>query len=94
MDGVISQEEFLALKATFLGDVGDGVLEIVELTPAVIVESVEIAARRYVTPLDAVQLASALSLPGKPVLVCADRKLARLAGEYGLTVLDPGRCEG
>jgi len=79
----------MALKATFLGDIGDGLLELVELTPDILLHSLEILSRQYVTPLDAIQLASALSLPEKPVFVCADQKLSRLAGEYGLPVLEP-----
>ncbi|ACA60208.1 type II toxin-antitoxin system VapC family toxin [Candidatus Desulforudis audaxviator] len=89
VDEVLTEEEFMALKATFLGDIGDGLLELVELTPDILLHSLEILSRQYVTPLDAIQLASALSLPEKPVFVCADQKLSRLAGEYGLPVLEP-----
>lgn len=79
------------LRATFLGDVGDGLLELIDLTTAILLESLEIISNKYITPLDAVQLASALSLPENPVFVCADQKLSRIAEEYGLAVLNPQR---
>lgn len=69
---------------------GDGRLDLIELTTAILLESLEIISKKYVAPLDAIQLATALSLPEKPVFVCADRKLLRIAGEYELAVLNPG----
>lgn len=87
--GLLTDAEFKALKASFLGEVGDGLLLLVEPTSAVILTSMEIIAEKYVTPLDAIQLATALSLSRKPIFVCADQKLIRLAAEYGLATLDP-----
>lgn len=89
VDGIITEKEFNLLRATFLGDVGDGLPELIELTTDILLESLEIISNKYITPLDAVQLASALSLPEKPVFVCADRKLSRIAEEHGLAVLNP-----
>mgnify|MGYP001163460931 CR=1 FL=1 len=90
VDRIITEKEFNLLRATFLGDVGDGRLDLIELTTAILLESLEIISKKYVAPLDAIQLATALSLPEKPVFVCADRKLLRIAGEYELAVLNPG----
>jgi len=89
IDKIINEDEFEELKATFLGDVSDEILGIVELTSAIILSSLEICSKQYVTPLDAIQLASALSLLEKPTFICSDQKLLRLAGEWGLTTLDP-----
>lgn len=89
VDGIITEKEFNSLRATFLGDVGDGLLDLIELETAILLESLEIISNRYVTQLDAIQLATALSLPEKPVFVCADRKLLRMAEENGLIVLNP-----
>lgn len=89
VDGILKSEEFDVLRATFLGDVGDNVLEVIELTTAIILTSLDLASKRYVTPIDAIQLATALSLPKGPVFVCSDQKLLRLALEYRLDVIDP-----
>jgi len=89
VDRIITEKEFNLLKATFWGDVRDGLLDIIEVTTTILIDSLEIIAKKYVTPLDALQLATALSLPEKPVFVCADQKLLRLAKEYGLIVLNP-----
>lgn len=89
VDGIITEKEFNLLRATFWGDVGDGLLDLIELTTAILLESLEIISSKYITPLDAIQLASALSLPEKPTFVCVDRKLLRIAEEHGLAVLNP-----
>lgn len=89
VDRIITEKEFNLLKATFWGDVGDGLLDLIEVTTSILIESLEIITKKYVTPLDAIQLATALSLPEKPVFVCSDLKLLRLAKEYGLIVLNP-----
>ena len=89
VDGILKSEEFDLLRATFLGDVGDNLLEVIELNTAIILASLDLASKKYVTPIDAVQLATALFLPEETVFVCSDQKLLRLALEYGLAVLDP-----
>lgn len=89
VDRLISEKEFDLIKAAFLGDIADGLLELTQLTTNILLESLEITSNRYVTPLDAIQLATALSLPEKPVFVCADKKLLRIAKDYGLRVLNP-----
>ncbi|RJQ29403.1 MAG: PIN domain-containing protein [Peptococcaceae bacterium] len=89
VDGILKGEEFDVLRATFLGDVGDSILEVIELTTAIILASLDLASKKYLTPIDAIQLATALSLAEKPVFVCSDQKLLRLALENGLAVLDP-----
>ena len=89
VDRLISEKEFDLIKATFLGEIADGLLELTQLTTNILLESLEIISKRYVTPLDAIQLATALSLPEKPVFVCADKKLLRIAEDCGLEVLNP-----
>lgn len=89
VDKVISEKEFICLRATFLGDVGDGLLDIIEITTSILLKSLEIVSKKYVTPLDAIQLATALSLPEKSVFVCSDRKLLRIAKENNFDILDP-----
>ncbi len=88
-DRIIDEKEFKVVKDTFLGEAGDELFTIVEFTPAILVKSLDICTHKYITPLDAIQLASALSLPGETVFVCSDRKLLRVACEWGLETINP-----
>ena len=89
VDQVISNDEFKQVKESFLGEIGAGTLGTVPLTPTIILTSLEICSLRYVTPLDAIQLSSALSLGEKTFFVCSDHKLLHLAKHYGLQTLNP-----
>ena len=89
VDQIISNDEFIQVKESFLGEVGAGTLGTVPLTPTIILTSLEICSLRYVTPLDAIQLSSALSLGDKTFFVCSDLKLLHLAKHYGLQTLNP-----
>uniref|UniRef100_A0A7C2IW01 PIN domain-containing protein n=1 Tax=Ammonifex degensii TaxID=42838 RepID=A0A7C2IW01_9THEO len=91
VDKIVTPEEFDTLRATFLKDIADENLEVVRLTSTIIVKSLVIASQRYITPIDAIQLATAVSMAETPVFVCADQKLLRLATEEGLEVLDVSR---
>lgn len=85
----LTEEDFLQVKSYFLGEISDGTISVISLTSSVLLQGLEICSKQYVTPLDAIQLASALSLPEKPTFVCADRKLLRLASDWGLPGLNP-----
>jgi len=76
-------------KAMFFRDIAESKLEIVELSPSPLIKSLEICSRQYISPLDALQLASALEMAEKPFFVCSDKKLLRLAAEKGLRTIDP-----
>lgn len=89
VDKVINESEFITLKKIFLADIGTGSLDIINFTPEVLFESLSLCSQRYVTPLDAIQLASALTLSEYPIFVCCDQKLLTLAEGHGLIVLDP-----
>ncbi|TDA67734.1 MAG: PIN domain-containing protein [Clostridia bacterium] len=89
VDGLISPQEFEVLRATFLGDVGERLFEVIEVTADIILTATDLASQKYIAPLDAIQIATALSVPEKPAFVCADQKLIRIAVASGLHVMDP-----
>lgn len=90
IDAVINNEEFEFVKRTFLGEIGSGHLHILEAGPMIILQSLELCSTQYLTPLDAIQLATALSLTDDhPIFLCADHKLNRIACELGLETLNP-----
>jgi predicted nucleic acid-binding protein len=88
VDKIVAPEEFDTLRATFFEDIAEERLEVARLSTSILVKSLTIASQKYITPLDAIQLATAASMAEPPVFVCADQKLLRLAVEEGLEVLD------
>lgn len=91
IDYAITEEDFGIVRTMFLQDIAASRLELVELSPSLLIKSLEICAEQYLTPLDAIQLASALEMVEKPFFVCSDKKLLRLAAGKGLPVIDPMR---
>ncbi len=89
VDKLLTDEEFNLVKEVFLGEIGNGTLQTVDLTPWIILTSLEICSNKYVTPLDAIQLSSALSIGGETVFICSDNKLLQLAVDYGLKTFNP-----
>lgn len=89
VDQIITDDEFNQVKESFLGEIGTGTLKTIALTPAIVMTSLEICSLKYVTPLDAIQLSSALSLGHNTVFVCSDLKLFHLAEHHGLQTLNP-----
>jgi uncharacterized protein len=90
VDGLISDAEFKQVLKVFLGEIADGAIYTLEVTPQVVLNSVDLCAEHYLTPIDALQLATALSIKsGDPVFICSDPKLLKVAELYGLQVLNP-----
>lgn len=89
IDRLLTDEEFTLVKEVFLGEIGSGTLQTVAITTRIILSSLEICAHRYLTPIDAIQLSSALSLGEEAVFVCSDCKLLKLAADHGLRIFNP-----
>lgn len=89
VDYVITEEDFGIVRTMFFQDIAESRLELVELSPSLLIKSLEICTAQYVSPLDALQLASALDMVEKPFFVCSDKKLLQLAAGKGLPIIDP-----
>lgn len=90
VDKLLTDEEFNLVKEVFLGEIGNGTLQTVAITSWIILTSLEICSNKYVTPLDAIQLSSALSLGKETIFfVCSDSKLLKLAVDCGLRTFNP-----
>ena len=89
MDQILKEQEFVQTKATIFEDVHTGRLVLVEVTKNVLMYSLEICSQLFATPIDAMQLATALTLKGNPIFVCADKKLIRIAEQLQLQSLNP-----
>ncbi|MCL4516697.1 MAG: type II toxin-antitoxin system VapC family toxin [Firmicutes bacterium] len=90
VDKLLDDREYTRLKALFLGDISEGVLNVVEVTTSIMLDSAEIISRRFLTPIDSIQLAVALSInDGELVFVCADDRLCQRAQAEGLKISNP-----
>jgi uncharacterized protein len=90
IDQVISDAEFKQLMKVFLSDIACGAIFTLDLTPKVVLLSVDLCSEHYLTPIDALQLATALSIKtSDPIFVCSDHKLVRVAELHGLQTLTP-----
>lgn len=90
IDHLISDAEFKKVMKIFLGEIAGGAIYTIDLTPKVILLSVDLCSEHYLTPIDALQLATALSIKSSnPHFVCSDHKLVKVAESYGLQILNP-----
>lgn len=94
IDHVLAVEDFRRLLNAFCLDVLDRKLEVVGATPARVSAAFEMLLASYLTPIDALQIATALSLGPEACLVSADKKLNQLARRQGMQVLDPCELNG
>lgn len=90
IEGLITDAEFNKVLKIFLGDIASGTIYTLEVTPQVVLSSVDLNKEHYLSPIDALQLATALSIKsGDPVFVCSDHKLIKVAELHGLQILNP-----
>ncbi|MGE5527606.1 MAG: type II toxin-antitoxin system VapC family toxin [Patescibacteria group bacterium] len=88
---VMDERAFRDLRAHLLADVGRGVVEVVPLTAQDVVVSLEMLDGQYLTPINALILASAVNLRRRIadlVFVSADTKLCA-AAEPLMKVVNP-----
>lgn len=90
IDKLITESEFKKVIKVFLDDIACGAIYTLDVTPKVILHSVDLCLENYITPIDALQLATVLSIKsGNPVFVCSDHKLIKKAEKLGLKTLNP-----
>ena len=78
------------IKSEFFNDIAQGKIKTSGVLSATIIEAVDLLDKNYLTPIDSIQLATALQLnvdKGNTIFVCSDKKLGRLADKYGLKFL-------
>lgn len=96
IDRLIDQKAYHAIKADIMAKIADRALDVIPVTLRDTLDSIDLIEKRYMSPIDAIQLASALRVSEGSdsfVFVCADSKLARVAEDQGLEVLNPLQAE-
>jgi predicted nucleic acid-binding protein len=89
VDKVLSDSDFVQASDAFRLDVVDRRLEVASAEAKIVYAASEMLRTRYLTPIDALQIATALSLGPGTVFVSADRKLNEVVRSEGMQVLDP-----
>lgn len=89
IDGVLSDEGFEHALIAFRLDVTDGTLETAGATPERVTAATDMLASSYMTPVDALQIATAKSLGPETVFVSSDHKLNGFVRDAGMHILDP-----
>ena len=86
----LSNSIYKKIKSEFFNDIASGNLKITGILSETIIEAINLIDKKYLTPLDSIQLATALRLNaknGNTVFVCSDKKLCTLAEKCGLESL-------
>ncbi len=91
VSGLIDADRLRLLRAAMASDIESGRLTVVSAAPPDIEAAAKILAERYLTAVDALQIATAKNLGPEVVFVSSDEKLNRAASEEGLSVVDPAR---
>jgi predicted nucleic acid-binding protein len=81
---------YAKIKSEFFNDIAQGIIKASGVLSATIIEAISLIDESYLTPLDSIQLATALQLNFELqniVFVCSDKKLAKLAEKYGMETL-------
>lgn len=90
IDRVTTQEQFATQRSFFYHDIDNLNITILDVTSDDIIRADELILKRYMKPIDSIQLAIALNLKiNKLAFVAADKKLCNVAREEGLRVVNP-----
>lgn len=93
VERVISADVYNAIQSEFFKDIADARIRVEPVSSDVIIASLDLINKKYVTPIDSIQLATVLSLKesfSNISFVCSDRKLCRLAIDAGIKVCAVG----
>lgn len=91
VDKLIDKKTFNALKGCFMNDIANNTIKLEPVFPKTIISAVELIEYKYLTPIDSIQLATALQIVARSselVFVCSDFKLISAAKIKGLNVIE------
>jgi hypothetical protein len=90
ISGEIDEELFEKIKSEFFKDIAEDKIRTARISSDTIIEAINIIGQSYITPIDSLQLATALQIKfewGNVVFICSDKKLGNMAEKHGLEVL-------
>lgn len=90
IDKITTEEQFLKQRTFFYQDIGALDITILDVSAEDIIKAEDLILKRYMKPLDSIQLAIALNLKRDSItFVSSDRRLCKIAEEEGLDTLTP-----
>jgi predicted nucleic acid-binding protein len=90
VDKITTEEQFLEQRSFFYQDIGALDITIIDVSPEDIIKADDLILKRYMKPVDSIQLAISLNLKRNIVtFVSSDRRLCKIAAEEGLDTLIP-----
>jgi predicted nucleic acid-binding protein len=93
VDNAVTDAQFAEVWSAFSLDVATGRIQTLAVSAEVIDRATQLLLPRYVTPIDALQVAAAMSLGPETVVVSSDRQLNQLVTGLGVWHMDPSREE-
>jgi len=93
VEKVIDIDVYDAIKAEFFNDIAEARIRVEPVSSLNIITSVDLIDKKYITPIDSIQLATVLNLKENCTnisFVCSDRKLCSLAENAGIKVVMVG----
>lgn len=90
VDKITTEEQFLKQRSFFYQDISSLGITILDVTAEDIIRAENLILKRYMKPVDSIQLAIAMNLRRDNItFVSSDRKLCKIAVEEGLEILTP-----
>lgn len=92
IDHLTTEELFLAQRAFFFNDLRNLNITILDVTSEDILKAEMLIKKRYMKPIDSIQLAVALNIPVQNLtFLSSDQGLCKIAKTEGLLILNPER---
>lgn len=91
IDKIIDFDTYISIKKELFNDIGEGIIEVVNISSDEIIAAIELIDNKYITPIDSIQLAFVIKMKEmdeNTVFVCSDKKLCSIAENYGIKVLE------
>jgi len=88
--GELNNSVYKKIKSEFFNDIAQGNLKTSDVLSDTIIEAVGMIDKKYLTPIDSLQLATAVQLNMENqdvVFICSDKKLGKLAQKFGIKSL-------
>ena len=90
IDKITTEEQFHFQRSFFYQDIDNFDIKVFDITPEDIIRADNLILKKYMKPVDSIQLAIALNLPADNLtFVCADQNLCEIAKAEGLLILNP-----
>ncbi len=90
VDKITTEEQFLEQRVFFYQDIGALDITILDVSAEDIIKAEDLILKRYMKPVDSIQLAIALNLKRDNVtFVSSDRRLCKIAAEEGIDTSTP-----